>query len=138
MESIWTKGKRVCKPTFDARVVYTYFIKKFIHFGAPNAAGEAPAPISTGRLVAREEENRKHNSIADICKKVADHELHGSCGCFHKVQCLGSKNFNLAPQSFICWKIWSVFHRMLCCGSKEWSCLIQRFDTQLSDVENNV
>ena len=48
---------------------------------APNAAGEAPALISTGRLVAREEE-RIGSTIpnADICKKAADHELLSSCG----------------------------------------------------------
>ena len=43
-------------------------------FMTSSAAGQAPALISTGRLVARENE-RVHNSNADICKKAADYEL---------------------------------------------------------------
>ena len=59
---------------------------------APNAAGEAPALISTGRLVAREEERIvSHNSNADICKKAADHELLYSCGYSTEFYCWAAK-----------------------------------------------
>ena len=45
------------------------------------AAGQAPAPIGTRRLVAREDE-RKGSTIpnADICEKADDCELFCSCG----------------------------------------------------------
>ena len=50
-------------------------------FMTSTAAGQAPAPISTGRPVARENERkRKHDSNADFCKKAADCELLYICG----------------------------------------------------------
>ena len=79
MESTWTTGKRICKRSTleSSQTLY----QGILHSTTPSAEGEAPALISTGRPVAREEEGIGSTiSNADICNKAADHELRYSCG----------------------------------------------------------
>ena len=89
---------------------YKIFYRGIHPFVNPDAAGEAPALISTGKLVAREEERIG----STIPMPTFARRLPLFLWIFHRVLWLGSKdsryrNFNLTNSPlhhhFLCWKI---------------------------------
>ena len=135
MESIWTTGKRFfCKPTFDARVI-TNTLSRNSSIYDINCC-RSLAPISTGKLVAREGE-RKGSTIPmptlarwpTTTNSLVPVDTSQSSMVGQQRQQISELQFDRFPlhhhfyvgrsESETKWHV-LIFHRKRCYGSKRW------------------
>ena len=78
--TIWTTGKRFCKPTFDARVIANILPRSSSIYLTKCRRWGSRAHQHRETRGKRGWKNRQHNSKADNCKQAVDYELLCSCG----------------------------------------------------------